>query len=83
MEELYRTLGYAKCEELFRKELNLWRILQLSKSRMNAPVRGAVFEGLARDFIREYLPVGFALKSGLASTFKYRKDFLPADAKYI
>ncbi len=73
MQELYETLGYAKCDELWRKDLNLWRILQLSQSRMNAPVRGAVFEGLARDFIREFLPVGFALKSGLAFDTENKK----------
>ena len=47
---------------------------------MNAPVRGAVFEGLARDFIREFLPVGFALKSGLIFDAKRKKTSPQCDA---
>ena len=65
MEELYKTLGDAKCEELSRKETTLWNVLKTSSSRVNAQVRGAVLEGIARDFIREFLPSGFSIKSGL------------------
>jgi len=150
MEELYITLGYSKCVELSKRSRTFWEMLKLSDNRKNAPVGGAVREGIAKDFIRELLPLGFRLKSGLifdakskmispqcdaiiykgvplleftdtvvvekeqvkaifeikswldqgtifgkksqgfrnpnsglASTFKYRKDFLPADAKYI
>ncbi len=65
MEELYRTLGYAKCVELSKKSRTFWDMLKLADSRKNAPVGGAVREGIAKDFIREFLPPGFGLKSGL------------------
>jgi len=65
MEELYKTLGYAKCVELSKKSRTFWEMLKLSESRKNAPVGGAVREGIAKDFIRELLPRGFGLKSGL------------------
>ncbi len=65
MEELYRTLGYAKCVELSKKSRTFWEMLELAESPKNAPVGGAVREGIAKDFIRELLPRGFGLKSGL------------------
>lgn len=65
MEELYETLGYAKCVELSKKSRTFWEMLKLSDTRKNAPVGGAVREGIAKDFIRELLPLGFGLKSGL------------------
>jgi len=65
MEELYRTLGEAKCVELSKKSRTFWDMLKLADSRKNAPVGGAVREGIAKDFIREFLPPGFGLKSGL------------------
>lgn len=65
MEELYRALGEAKCEELAKKSWSLWHMLELSETRKSAQVGGAVLEGIAKDFIREFLPVGFGVKSGL------------------
>jgi len=65
MEELYRTLGEAKCEELAKKSWSLWHMLELSETRKSAQVGGTVREGMARDFIKEFLPLGFGLKSGL------------------
>ena len=65
MEKLYETLGYAKCVELSKKSRTFWEMLELSESRKNAPVGGVVREGIAKDFIREFLPAGFGLKSGL------------------
>ena len=65
MEDLYKTLGEAKCVELSKKSRTFWEMLKLSDSRKNAPVGGAVREGIAKDFIREFLPNGFGLKSGL------------------
>jgi len=64
-EELYKTLGRAKCEELDSYNENLWRLLCLSGARKSAQVRGVVMEGVARDFIRDFLPAGFGIKSGL------------------
>lgn len=64
-EELYKALGEAKCEELAKKSWSLWHLLGLSESRKSAQVRGVVQEGIARDFVREFLPQGFGLKSGL------------------
>ena len=65
MEDLYKTLGDAKCQELFRKDATLWNVLQLSEGRKSGQVYGTVLEGIARDFIREFLPGGFGIKSGL------------------
>jgi len=65
MEELYRTLGYAKSVELSKKSRTFWDMLQLSESRKNAVVGGTVREGIAKDFIRELLPPRLRLKSGL------------------
>jgi len=64
-EELYKTLGDAKSRELIGRYDTLWKTLGLSKSRKSTQVLGAVVEGIARDFIREFLPPGFGLKSGL------------------
>ena len=63
--EMYKTLGEAKSEELAKKSWGLWTMLDLSKNRKSAQVRGVVLEGIAKDFIREFLPAGFGLKSGL------------------
>lgn len=63
--ELYKTLGEAKCEELAKKSWGLWTLLELGNTRKSAQVRGVVMEGIAKDFIREFLPAGFGLKSGL------------------
>ena len=73
MEELYRTLGKAKCEELTRKYWSLWQMLELSKTRKSTQVGGAVLEGIARDFIREFLPTGFGIKSGLVFDTETKK----------
>ncbi len=63
--DLYKTLGEAKCEELAKKSWGFWTLLELGTTRKNAQVRGVVMEGIAKDFIREFLPTGFRLKSGL------------------
>ena len=63
--ELYDRLGEAKCEELAKRSWSFWNLLGLSESRKSAQARGIVHEGIARDFIREYLPPGFGLMSGL------------------
>ncbi len=65
MEDLYKTLGDAKCQELFRKDATLWNMLDLSKTPKSTQVRGVVLESISKDFIREFLPAGFGLKSGL------------------
>ena len=65
MEDLYKTLGDAKCKELSGKDTTLWNVLKCSPSPVNAQVRGAVLEGISKDFVREFLPAGFGLKSGL------------------
>jgi len=65
MEELYESLGKAKCQELWQKRMSLWEMQNLDKSRKSTQVSGAVLEGIAKDFIREFLPAGFGIKSGL------------------
>ena len=65
MDELYRTLGKAKSAELNRKSYTFNDHQRYIFASYFAPIGGAVREGLARDFIREFLPPGFGLKSGL------------------
>ena len=80
MEELYRTLGEAKCEELAKKSWSLWHMLELSDTRKSAQVGGAVREGIAKDFIREFLPAGFGLKGGLIFDTQAKKMSPQCDA---
>ena len=80
MEELYETLGYAKCVELSKKSRTFWEMLKLSDSQKNAPVGGAVREGIAKDFIRELLPPGFGLKSGLIFDAENKRTSPQCDA---
>ena len=72
-EELYKTLGDAKCQELSGRQDTLRKMLKLSEGRKSAQVGGAVLEGVARDFIREFLPVSFGIKSGLIFDVKTKK----------
>lgn len=66
MKGLYSNLGYAKSEELAKKSWSFWHLLELDlEGRKSAQTGGTVREGIARDFIREFLPPGFGLKSGL------------------
>ncbi len=64
MEELYRTLGYAKCVELAKKTETLWQVLDLSDTRKSGQVYGTALEGIVKDFISEFLPAGFGIQSG-------------------
>ena len=73
MEEFYRTLGKAKSGELTKKSESLWNMLVLSESRKSTQVGGAVLEGIAKDFIREFLPAGFGIKSGLVFDTQAKK----------
>ncbi len=59
MEELYESLGKAKCQELDMKNESLWQMRGLSGTRKSTQVGGTVLEGIAKDFIREFLPGGF------------------------
>jgi len=80
MKDLYETLGYAKCIELSKKSRTFWEMLELAESPKNAPVGGAVREGIAKDFIRELLPRGFGLKSGLIFDAKSKTTSPQCDA---
>jgi len=80
MEELYKTLGYAKCVELSKKSRTFWEMLKLADTPKNAPVGGVVREGIAKDFIREFLPAGFGLKSGLVFDAENKKTSPQCDA---
>ena len=80
MEDLYETLGYAKCVELSKKSRTFWDMLKLADSPKNAPVGGVVREGIAKDFIREFLPAGFGLKSGLVFDAEKKKTSPQCDA---
>ena len=52
----------------------------LSKERSSTQVGGAVREGIARDFVRGFLPVGFGLKSGLIFDAEKKKASPQCDA---
>jgi len=66
MEELYKTLGEAKSREVFRKYMTLSNLYDMAKpGTRNPQVAGKVYEGIAKDFIREFLPTGFKIKGGL------------------
>ena len=73
MEELYETLGYSKCVELSKKSNTLWEMLELSDTRKSTQIGGVVLEGIAKDFIREFLPMGFGIKSGLVFDTEAKK----------
>jgi len=73
MEELYRTLGDAKCVELTKRIESLWYMLDLSETRKSTQVTAAVYEGIARDFIREFLPAEFRIKGGLIFDVKNKR----------
>lgn len=78
--KLYKTLGDAKSNELAKKSYSLWAMLKMGKGRMSSQVGGAVREGIARDFIREFLPPGFGLKSGLVFDANTKKMSPQIDA---
>ncbi|MCL0094434.1 hypothetical protein M1N58_00850 [Dehalococcoidales bacterium] len=80
MEELYKTLGDAKCVELSKKSRTFWEMLGLGEGRKSAQVSGAVREGIAKEFIKEFLPQGFGLKSGLVFDTETRKMSPQIDA---
>ena len=64
--ELYKNLGEAKSQEVFRKYMTLSNLYAMAKHRTRNPqVAGKVYEGIAKDFIREFLPIGFRIKGGL------------------
>lgn len=65
-EELYKTLGEAKSREVFRKHMTLSNLYDMAeRGTRNPQVAGKVYEGIAKDFIREFLPSGFRIKYGL------------------
>ena len=60
--------------------MSLWEMQGLDKSRKSTQVGGAVLEGIARDFIREFLPTGFGIKSGLVFDTQAKKMSPQCDA---
>jgi len=79
-DDLYRNLGEAKCEELAKKCWSLWHLQELCEGRRSTQVGGVVREGIARDFIREFLSQGFGLKSGLVFDAESKKMSPQIDA---
>ena len=74
MKELYTTLGDAKSREVFRKYMTLSNLYEMAKHRTRNPqVAGKVYEGIAKDFIREFLPPGFRIKGGLIFDVEKKK----------
>jgi len=74
MKELYTTLGDAKSREVFRKYMTLSNLYEMAKHRTRNPqVAGKVYEGIAKDFIREFLPPGFRMKGGLIFDVEKKK----------
>jgi len=65
LRNLYGSLGEAKSRELYEKYDSLWSIFEVAKTGRSKSVGGTVPEGIARDFVREFLPTEFKVKSGL------------------
>jgi len=65
MSRLSTTLSNNKSREIFAKLNSLWNIFDMAEKGASRQIGGAVPEGIARDFIREFLPIGFRLKNGL------------------
>ncbi len=55
-------------------------MLDLSETPKNAQVRGVVLEGIAKDFIREFLPAGLGLKGGLVFDAENKRTSPQCDA---
>ena len=55
-------------------------MLELSDTRKNAQVRGVVLESIAKDFIREFLPTEFRVKSGLILDAEHKETSPQCDA---
>ena len=72
-EDLYKTLGDAKCDELTKKTESLWQLLDLGTTRRSGQVYGRVLEDIAKNFIREFLPGGYMIKSGLVFDNKSKR----------
>jgi len=72
--KLYQSLGGAKGREVFRKYMTLSNLYEMAKhGTRNPQVAGKVYEGIAKDFIREFLPTGFRIKSGLIFDVKGKR----------
>lgn len=72
--ELYKNLGEAKSREVFRKYMTLSTLYEMAKHRTRNPqVAGKVYEGIAKDFISEFLPIGFRIKGGLIFDVENKK----------
>jgi hypothetical protein len=72
--ELYRNLGEAKSREVFRKYMTLSNLYEMAKHRTRNPqVAGKVYEGIAKDFISEFLPAGYKIKGGLIFNVEEKK----------
>jgi len=72
--ELYKHLGDAKSREIFRKYMTLSKLYEMAKHRTRNPqVAGKVYEGIAKDFLREFLPTGFRIKGGLIFDVENKK----------
>jgi hypothetical protein len=63
--ELYETLAVAKARELMFKSWGLYHLNELKANPSNKLIGGVIREGIVRDFIRDYLPTEFRVKSGL------------------
>ena len=72
--ELYKNLGEAKSREVFRKYMTLSNLYEMAKHRTRNPqVAGKVYEGIAKDFISEFLPTGLRIKGGLIFDVENKK----------
>jgi hypothetical protein len=66
LNKFYDELGWAKSRELYEKYNTLFSIYSISKvGTRSKQIGGTVPEGIAKDFVREFLPAKFRIKSGL------------------
>ena len=64
LDSLYDNLGKAKSHELGQKYNALYEIYGIARSG-SKQITGIVCEGIAKDFVNEFLPTGFKIKNGL------------------
>lgn len=63
--QFYTILGEGRCRELAAKNSTVWNLLELGENPKSKEFGGRLREGIAKGFIREFLPRAFEIKSGL------------------
>lgn len=65
LDEFFSNLSAAKSRELYEKYYTLLDFYSISEEGRSKLVSGRIGEAIAKDFIKEFLPTKFKVKSGL------------------